>query len=188
MAPSYVALWIVVCFQTLLVIALLKELGRLRRLESFGEAKEDHLPIGDKAPFVSGFDRRARAPINIEILERRGGALVFLSPDCYTCQDLVGSLEQFTDDEAGDLLVVCIGEHQPCSQLLRAIPRSVHTLSSTAERLPELYHVSAYPTAVIMDDHLRIRKYGHPRDIDELRDLLAERERDLPALEISAPT
>lgn len=81
---SYVALWLVVLFEGSLVFVLFRELG-VRMLHTSSATARDGLPLGTTAPVFG--DRSPRAGVLT--------MLVFGSPQCAPCRELVPQLNQF---------------------------------------------------------------------------------------------
>lgn len=171
---SYVAIWLLVLFQGLLVLALLRQLAELRRLvESGGAQGEDRLPVGSPAPEFEGLDARSGRRVDSHSLNGRGGVLIFLSPECGTCKDLADGLWRPAMDGLPPIITFCQGGQQSCASFVRRLGPEVHVLRDDADEAATRYHVSGSPTAVVIDGEQKIRGYGHPQNVEDLKRLLS---------------
>src|SRR5688500_20377107 len=74
---SYIAVWILVIFQGLLILALLKHLAEVKQLARLGGvAGADPLPAGAPAPDFEGVDLRSAKRLTKQIFAGRGGLLL----------------------------------------------------------------------------------------------------------------
>lgn len=171
---SYIAIWILVLFQGLLVLALLRQLTELRRLiEAGGLQADDRLPVGSPAPEFSGVDLRSGEQVRMDSLSWFGGVMLFLSPDCGVCKGLAEGLRQPATDGLPRIVVFCQGEEQACSRFVKRLDPEVHLLVKGAKKTAALYHVSGFPTAIAVDRKQRIVGYGHPENVGDLKDFWA---------------
>ena len=176
---SYIAVWVLVLFQGLLSLALLRRLEELRDLikQAWGEGSEedfeedDFLPTGGIAPEFSGFDARSGNPVGIQNLNG-GGALLFLSPECRLCRGLAESLGQYPLNGLPPIMAVCRGGDEAAMIFGKRLSEDIYLMSEGAEETAKLYHVSTYPASVVIGPARTIRGYGHPHDMENLRDLL----------------
>ncbi len=94
-SASYLALWGLVIFQSLVVLALLRELAELHTVtERHALAREVWLPLGTEAPQFTAADRRSGRPVSTQELSGTGGVILFLSTGCSACETLVASLKR----------------------------------------------------------------------------------------------
>ena len=171
---SYVAVWILVVFQGLLILALLKELGELKKLARLGGvAGEDRLPAGTEAPEFEGSDLRSRQRITTHVFASQGGALLFLSPECGSCLQLADELRQPALSELPPILTFCQGNDSACAAFVNRLGSEVYTLSDDDNNIAKRYRVDGSPTAVVINPDLTIGSYGHPLNIEDLKRLVA---------------
>ncbi len=174
-SASYIASWIVVLFQGLLIVFLLRQLAELRRLgEQGGLPGEDHLSTGSPAPEFAGFDARSGQQIGSRSLSGLGGVILFLSPDCTVCKGLAGSLRQPAMNDLPPIIALCPGGEQACAGVVKGLGLEVYLLFTGAEEMAARYHVSNFPTAVVVDAKQKIRGYGHPENVEDLKRLVAD--------------
>jgi hypothetical protein len=173
-SASYVAIWIVVLFQGLLIVALLRQLAELRRLvEAGGLQGEDRLPVGSPAPRFAGFDVRSGQPVSSHTFSGSGGLVLFLSADCTVCRGLADRLRPPAMNGLPPIIAFCQGGEHSCAGFVKKLSLDVHLLLEGAEETAARYRVSGFPTAVVVDANQKIRGYGHPRNVEDLRQLLA---------------
>jgi hypothetical protein len=176
---SYIAVWGLALFQGFLALALLRRLEELRALmkQAWGEEAEeefregDFLPTGSRAPEFAGFDARSGKPIGIHNLDR-GGALLFLSSECRLCRGLAESLRQHPLNGLPPIIAVCRGGNEAAMIFGKRLSENIPLMSEGAEETAKLYHVSSYPTSVVIGPTRIVRGYGHPNDVESLRSLL----------------
>jgi hypothetical protein len=176
---SYIAVWVLVLFQGFLALALLRRLEELRdsMKQAWGEAAEedfqedDFLPTGSRAPEFAGVDTRSGKPVGIHNLDK-GGALLFLSSECRLCKGLAASLGQNPLNGLPPIIAVCRGEDEAAVIFGKRLSEDISLMTKGAEETAKLYHVSSYPTSVVIGPMRIIRGYGHPFDVESLRSLI----------------
>jgi hypothetical protein len=170
---SYIAVWILVLFQGLIILALLRELSEQRRRLELGPLEnEDRLPVGSPAPELTGVDVRSQQLVTLQTIGPEGGAILFLTPDCNVCRNLANSLRAPALSDLPTVVVFCQGSERGCSTFYERLDPKGYLLHKAAEQVAALYHVTGSPTAVIVDDERKIRGYGHPQDLEDLKKLL----------------
>ena len=170
---SYLAIWILVLFQGLLVLALLRQLAELRRLVELGGLHgEDRLPAGSLAPEFAGIDVRSGREVTLQSFSEVGGVLLFLVPDCNVCNGLANSIRPPVTDELPPVVVFCQDTEGHCAPFRERLGAQVHLLGKS-EETAERYQVFGSPTAIVIDGELKIRAYGHPQEIKDLKQLVA---------------
>ncbi len=169
---TYIALWAMVIFQGLLILALLQRLEKLRELIERGSFAKDRLPIGSSAPEFFGTNQFGQQT-GLGSLDGRGGVILFLSPDCSLCNALVGSIGALVN-ELPPIVAVCRGVAEACTAFSGQLGNAVQFLSDPSGETAALYGASAFPTAVVIDGSRKIRGYGHPKAVDDLKRTFAE--------------
>ena len=171
---SYIGLWILVLFQGLLTIALLRQLTELRNLASQGALSSDEiLPEGTRAPEFAGIDVRSGKRISNKSINQHGAVLVFLSPECDMCKSLATSLRRPAVDALPEIIVFCQGQQQDCAYFEQAVDPDLLLLRESNKETATRYRVFTYPTAVVIDHNQQIRGYDHPPDIAAIQTLVA---------------
>jgi hypothetical protein len=162
--PTYVALWIFVAFQGLMIIALLLKLENLRQLVERGASA----PIGSRAPEFAGlnqFDQQT----GLSIFDGLGGILLFLAPGCPLCERLLGSIDSSQGKELPKTLVLCRGDKDKCADVAKRLRRDVSMIVDQTGSVASSYGATAFPRAVIVDGDKKIRAYSYPRTADDLK-------------------
>jgi hypothetical protein len=171
-SSSYIALWALAIFQGLVVLAILQRLEKVQLLASKREISENRLPIGSQAPeFASVKHPNTNRELGVRDLAERGGMLLFLSSDCPTCKALVDRLVRFAQDSLPPIIALCQGREQSCDRFSKRLEGIVPLVVDGAADTAARYGASGFPTAVVVDRELKIRGYGHPKDVREIRDL-----------------
>src|SRR5436190_8609900 len=93
---SYVALWIVVVAQGLMLIVVLRQFGEMY-LSSRAGISRDGLNIGDAAPRFEGV-RSGGSAVRLNELLGRWVVLIFASTGCSICRELLPSLAPIERD------------------------------------------------------------------------------------------
>ncbi|HKI02390.1 MAG TPA: redoxin domain-containing protein [Thermoanaerobaculia bacterium] len=171
---TYAALWAIVLFQGLLILALLRQIVNLRQaVEKGGGLGLDLLPAGAEAPAFWARDLRAGQPLTAEGLRGEAAVLLFVTADCALCKTVLDGLRRRELGQSAQVVVVCIAAETDCAPLLNRVAPDLTVLADPSEDIRRAYRVSATPTAVILDEGGRIRGYAYPRDAGELEDKLA---------------
>jgi len=169
---TYVALWVLVVFDGLLILALLQRLEKLRQLIDHGGLAKGRLPVGTAAPEFSGVDQFGQQ-VGLGNLDGRGGVILFLSPDCIACKALVDSIGSLAD-ELPLTIALCRGEKEACAAFSTGLGPAIQLLPDPSGETAALYGASAFPTSVAIDRNLKIRNYGHPKAIEDLKRTFAD--------------
>lgn len=170
-SASYIALWALVSFQGLVTLALLQQLAKLRRFLALGGFSEDRLPEGSQAPEFANIDKRSSRQFGVRSLEGTGGVVLFLTSECLVCKGLVDKLGRFAADDLPSIIAFCHGREQGCARFAKRLGTRVRLVLDGAEETTARYQISSFPTAVVVDGERKIRGYGHPKDIEEIRDV-----------------
>lgn len=168
---SYVALWFLAGFLTLVSLGLLREVTVLRRsLEGF--QRESPLVLGSRAPQFSAVDIRSDRKVTSEFLHGRTTLILFISPQCTICRHLVHSLQSLLGKYSFSAIAVCRGDESDCRDVIQSLSSEALVLLDAEAEISEVYSVSNYPVAVIIDAERRVRGYGYPTDSKSLEDIV----------------
>jgi hypothetical protein len=172
-SASYIALWVIVIFQGLLVLALLRQISELGKLVREGNSPgEEQLPAGSRTPQFSGLAEGTGQHVDNRIFDHRGGVILFLASDCSLCKGLANSLRSEVEG-LPQLVAFCIGRERACARFIQRLAPEVPLLLRPAPDVALLYRVSRFPTAVVVDGEQKIRGYVHPKDAQDLKQLFA---------------
>ena len=169
---SYIAIWILVLLQGLLIIALLRELAELRQIARLGAPRNDELAVGSVAPEFASTDGRSGRKLDIHSLSEQGGVFLFLSSNCSVCRRLVSKLQEAVIQNLPQIFVWCEGGEEACAEYAKRLAPKIHFLVDRAESIAERYHVTSFPTAVVIDRKRVVRGYGHPNNVEDLKRLV----------------
>ncbi len=164
---SYIALWALAIFQGLLILALVGQLAKLRRVAALGGFSEDQLPEGSRAPEFIDTHRGSKS--GVRGLEGSGGVLLFLSSECLVCRGLTDSLGRAGSEELPLVIAFCQGREKGCAAFAKRLGSGARMILDSAEDTAARYQISRFPTAVMVDAQRKIRGYCHPRDLKELK-------------------
>lgn len=169
---SYALLWVVVVFQSFLLLGMLRTLYSLQQQ---GPAPappggKEHL-AGQPVPAFSGTDL-AGAPVDSEELSRRLTALLFVSPECGTCAVTLDELEQLQAKAEGSVVVFCRSDAESCRRLVEEHGlTSVRVVVDEDEKVSELLGIDGVPTAVLVNEG-HVLTYGQPMRGEELEEMM----------------
>lgn len=109
---AIVALWLLVLFETVLLLLLLRALGELRRQGAFAAtpyraAGPGGLEIGDTAPPFAAIDASG-STVRLDDTRGKRRLLAFVSPTCSACADTIEALNAGMS-EYPDLSMLVIG-------------------------------------------------------------------------------
>lgn len=161
---TYIALWILVVFQGLLILALLKQLTTIRRLAERASPLGDKLPLGSSAPEFMGTDLQFAGWNDADSL---GVVILFLTAGCPACQELLNSIGQHGDNVVPHIVAVCQGG-DACSKRVANLSSAIQLAACNGEETARQYRISRFPTAVVVDRERKIRGYGHPTNVTDL--------------------
>jgi peroxiredoxin len=162
---SYAGLWILVAFQTLVLLGLTRALHAARAAPA--AARE-----GLRGQPVPSFSATTISGDRVDRDDLAGAALLFVSPDCATCSVTLHEVEALQAKVGGRVIVVCRSSVDRCSQLAQTYELSLPVLADDDLALSRLFDVAAAPTAVLIDEDLRVQSYGQPMDPAEFEVLL----------------
>jgi hypothetical protein len=167
-SASYIALWAVVVFQGLLVLALLRQVSQISKLVENGDLPgENPLPVGAPAPRIVGIGANSGRQVDSQQFVGRGGMVLFVSGDCFVCKGLSRSIQTLGHEGLPPMIVCCVGRANACQRFVERIGRLAPVLAG-ADQIAMRYHVSGFPTVVVIDEQHSIRSYGHPKNLREL--------------------
>jgi peroxiredoxin len=167
---SYVALWVLVIFQSLLGIGLVRALYKTRAVEE--EVEEPNVKLqGEPVPPFATEDVFG-VSISSRDFAGRPMALLFVSPDCSTCAVTLKELAALKSKTQGNLVLFCMAAHNRCVTLAEHYKLSAPVICDADRRFSDLLGITVPPTAVLISEDGLIESYGHPGSADQLRDLI----------------
>jgi hypothetical protein len=177
---TYVALWGLVLFQTLIIVGLLRELQEIRRLAEDGRLPQ-RLPLGARGPRLRGSDLRTGTTFDTALLSGRERLVLFLSPGCRVCWRLADGTRKLPPEPSLSRIAVCRGSAEECAGFADTLAGDVPVLLDPNGALSAGYGVRSTPVAFVLDHEGRVRSSGSPRHAGELAELIQQaRESVLP--------
>ena len=168
---SYVVLWALVIVLCMVVVALARQIGTLHmRLGPRGA-----LEIDAEGPALG----EAPPPIEIESLEgqtvRIGGpgtaqVLMFVSPGCHLCEQVIPSLHAIAGDGSYAPIVVSDADMYETTTGLRVADIPVPVVPGP--RVAREYTVPGTPYLVVLDDRGIVRAKGTVNNLEQVEGLL----------------
>lgn len=171
---SYAALWIVVTFQTLVLLGLLRSHARASESSHMHEPQFDDSLRGTRIPAFTARDVSG-AVVDESLIIGRRTALLFVSPTCSTCSATLEELQALEQKSNGGVLVVCQAASADCLALSTRYGIDASVIVDADREISQLLGVNGAPTAVIVSESGIIESYGHPMRGPDLENLLVSR-------------
>ena len=171
---SYVVLWILFVVLSVVVLAMVRQIGLLhRRIEPFGARIGQPGPdIGAEVPPFDHVDLTGRR-ISLGSERGRKTLMVFVSPTCSSCKDLAPAIRSIARSERGsmDTILVSDGSDEAVRRFvddhkLRRLP--MVTASDTLEQ----YGVHSTPYALLIDASGHVETKGIVNSLEQLASLV----------------
>ncbi len=179
-------LWVVVIVQSLVIYALLRQVGILfERVAPAGAlAMNQKLEVGQKAPEMSV------QTINKKLVDIGGSKsgksqlVFFLSPDCPVCKTLLPALKSASKHEQKWLDVVLASDGNKVDhQAFVERYQLEHFPYVVSELLGKNFGVSKLPYAVLMDEKGAIASMGIINSREHLDSLFEAKERNVASIQ-----
>lgn len=176
---SLVALWIVMIVFGFLLAGALRQLGLiLLRLGDDPGAliTEMGLDRGTAAPDFIAVDAATNTEQAYSRLARRSRLLVFITPSCLSCRELVPGINEVFQTRGNDfdVVVVCRGDAVSCREFARRQRLKAHMLIDGDGQVHESFEVRVTPFAYVLDDARRVVMRGVANDWRHLESLLEQ--------------
>lgn len=163
---SYLALWALVIFQTLVLLELVRQdrhPAATTTASPDDNALGDMLVSGSVAPEFEGRDIASGTVVHSSSLRGRPLALIFVSPTCSSCEAIAGELAAYQRRSGAQLVLLCRGGLGDCTGFVRSHFADTLALQDEDGAAAKRYKVISTPTAVLLDGQGRILRYGFPR-------------------------
>lgn len=169
---SYVALWVLVVLQTVVLLGVTRALHDARQSGALMDDLTDTLR-GKEAPAFSAEALSGEMITGAEYMGRQT-ALLFVSPDCETCAVTLTELEALRSKTSGSVILMCRSTREKCRQLAATYRLNVPVIVDEKLELSRLFRVAGAPTAVLIGADGRIEAYGMPMSADDLEETMRE--------------
>ena len=184
---SYIALWAVVLFQGLAIFLLLRQMGLMYLGTAQGVAR-DGLPVGERAPDFTVADLEGR-PLSLSYFRGLPLLLVFGSPNCAPCKELIPDLSAFAQERREELRVLSLsrGDADATRRFTGDLVAQAATAVHPDETLPDAYQARVTPFAFLIDGEGVIQAKGLTNNREHL-DLLLHMSKEQPSSRNGATT
>ena len=190
---SYVALWILVIAFAIIVLGLVRQLGMIYlRLgpEQNLLATSEGLELSKPAPQFEVLEISQNRNLTVDDLKGRPSILVFVSPSCSPCKELMPHIRQFQHTWNGkiNLILFYQGDLQPAKDFYSAYDLNTLLVIDQNGKLSETFHVRATPFAYSLDKDCIVKKRGIVNDLSGLEELLEKSPPPNEAIDLPAVT
>jgi len=176
---SNVVLWVLVLLLAFLLAGALRQLGllQLRLGDDPGALITDAgLERGAPAPDFTALDGETGQLVSLSDLPAVPRMLVFASPGCLSCRELIPGLNEVRKTRGGefDFLVVCRGDLESCQAFGRMNRLEAPMVVDTTGQIEKDYLVTLTPFAYLIDHEGRVVIRGIANDWRQLESLLEQ--------------
>ncbi len=172
---SYAALWVLILLEMVMTLALARQVGLLHtRLRPTGARMGNvGLELGELAPSFSKKDLNGRL-ITLGVEHGRPTLLIFLSPGCSICADLVpGILTLYQHErEYTEIIVISLLKDEAENQAFVERHRLGGVPYVISPEIGDNYHVPTAPYAMLVDSEGKIKTKGLVNNLEHLESLL----------------
>jgi methylamine dehydrogenase accessory protein MauD len=174
---SYIVLWLVVLVLGFLLAGALRQLGliQLRLGDDPGALITDTgLERGTLAPDFTAVDAGSGALMTLSELAPMARLIVFASPGCLSCRELIPGLNEVRKTRANefDFLVICRGDVESCQSFGRMNRLEAPMVVDTTGQIEKDYLVTLTPFAYLLDHERNVVIRGIANDWRQLESLL----------------
>src|SRR6266536_1953465 len=175
---SYIVLWLVVLLLGFLLAGALRQLGLLQlRLGDDPGAliTNTGLERGTDVPDFTALDAASGERVSLSDLPAVPRMLVFASPGCLSCRELIPGLNEVRKTRGDwDFVVVCRGDLESCRRFGRMNGLEAPMVVDTTGQIEKDYAVTLTPFAYVVDHEGRVVIRGIANDWRQLESLLEQ--------------
>jgi methylamine dehydrogenase accessory protein MauD len=170
---SYVVLWTLVIAEGVAIFVLLRAVGSIF-LGGREAIERDGLPLGAVAPPFEAHDAAGR-PVQLAHLLGRWSVLIFASPSCGICRELLPTVQSLSRDLGGaaDISVLLRGEVEDARLMQESLAGPIRILAIGRNGIAQRYRVRVSPYAQVLDASGRVRAKGLVNTRDHVEHLLS---------------
>ena len=172
---SYIVLWLLVLLLAFLLAGALRQLGllQLRLGDDPGALITDTgLERGTQAPDFTALDGSSGEPVSLSDLPAVPRMLVFASPGCLSCRELIPGLNEVRKTRGDwDFLVICRGDLESCRRFGRMNGLEAPMMVDTDGQIEKDYAVTF---AYVVHHEGRVVIRGVANDWRQLESLLEQ--------------
>jgi methylamine dehydrogenase accessory protein MauD len=175
---SYVVLWLIVLVLAFLLAGALRQLGllQLRLGDDPGALITDTgLERGALAPDFTALQSETGELVTLSELPPIARMLVFASPGCLSCRELIPGLNEVRKTRRDfDFLVICRGDVESCQGFGRMNRLEAPMVVDTTGQIEKDYLVTLTPFAYLLDHERNVVIRGIANDWRQLESLLEQ--------------
>jgi len=175
---SYIVLWLLVLLLGFLLAGALRQLGllQLRLGDDPGALITDTgLERGVEAPDFAALDSESGEVVTLADLPARARMLVFASPGCLSCRELIPGLNEVRKTRPEyDFLVICRGDVESCQSFGRMNRLEAPMVIDTSGQIEKDYLVTLTPFAYLLDHERKVVIRGIANDWRQLESILEQ--------------
>ena len=183
---TYGALWVLSLFLAVAVFTLARQVGLIHaRLPPTGARMLPiGLKVGDEAPALHAVDLRGR-PVSLGNAQGKQTLLVFVSPSCQVCGEVVPALQSIwhSDREHLDIIVLSVVDDEAQNQQFAVRHKLGRIPLVIAPAMRDVYRVGSTPYAVLIDEHGILRAHGIVNRLEHVDSILRTVELGYPNME-----
>lgn len=175
---SIIALWMLVLFETVLLLLLLRALGQMKQQGTLTQkqtpsSEEWGLAVGEKAPPFVATDYEEK-PVRLDDFQGQRRILAFLLPGCSSCDGTMKALDTFVRNEDAAIMLVIGGPDRDLNHAYATEHGTqIIVLTPTPAFNGELYCLQGVPFVFVLDEAGIIRAKGVVTNSEQLDQLLA---------------
>lgn len=162
---SLILLWVVVLVLSFLLAGALRQLGMLHL--RFGDdpgalITETGLDRGVVAPDFSAVEPETGHALRLSDMLGVARVLVFMSPNCVSCRQLVPHLNEVLETRRTefDFVVLCRGDRKSCVEMARITRLRARMLVDESGAIERAYGVTLTPFSYLLDHQGRVLMRG----------------------------
>lgn len=180
---SYVMMWVLLLLLVVGMITVARQIGLIhKRLIPVGARMEDPGPaIGDEIDTLDAIDLSGR-PLSLGSERGKATLMLFVSPGCNACGEIVPSLRSIARSERKSLEIVLasLGNEKQTHAMVSDYRLKGFAVTSSPE-LGERFNITTAPYAVLIDKDNVVRARGTANHLEHLESMLN-------TLEVGHPT
>ncbi|MCG8349567.1 MAG: redoxin family protein [Chloroflexales bacterium] len=171
---SYLILWVIVLGQMLILLALARQIGILHKRLAPNGARMTNvgLALGQEAPKFQELDIHQRQT-TLGNERSKSTLLVFVSPGCSACSDLMPAIRTIARmEQQVEVVIISLLQDEEINQDF-VIRYKLHNLSYIiAPHLAQTYQVTTSPYAILVDSKGKVYTKGLVNHLEHLESLL----------------
>ncbi len=174
---SIIVLWVLVLIETVLLVLLLRALGKIKQQKGFASnqlpsPQEWGLAVGEQAPPFTVSDHDGNS-IQLDDFHGKKRIVAFVSPGCSACSGTIEALNTSVRDEQTFAVFVLGGSDREQNRAYAAKQQALMPiLTDYAEVEKNAYRVQGVPFLFILDEEGNIRAKGLVTNRERLQQVL----------------